>query len=254
MVRRSWLLYPVGLLVLTHLIFLAAGVFVSYGTFKPRASSAEARSVEQGLRIAELETLITSQDAKVAGLLNETTELLKESVTLDRKLQTATSNLEEQQTASKTLRGELSVAVNLAEDAQITITSLNADLNNLKFIEGRLLDVSKEIRQLEPHRLLLVELRKDMPDTRKTAIEYWKRVKSMAAKADPSLGPKADRVIRLLPTYFDWAEGEYVDTYESVATYVDSGANDFGTIIGDFEKDVFLSIINRIDALISQVE
>ena len=38
--RRSWLLYPVGLILSTHLILLIVGAAVGYGIFKPRASSA----------------------------------------------------------------------------------------------------------------------------------------------------------------------------------------------------------------------
>lgn len=254
MVRRSWLLYPVGLILSTHLILLIVGAAVGYGIFKPRASSAEAQSVEQALRITEIETVIASQDGKIDALLSETTELLKERVSLGHKLEAVTSDLEKQQTASRTLQGEISVTAKLAADAQMTIDSLKGDVTELKVSEDQLAVVTKEISQLESHRLLLIELRKDMPETRSSAISYWHRVKSLAVKADPSLGSKADRVIRLIPAYFDWAEGEYVDTYESVVTYVDTGANDFGTIIGDFEKDVFLLIINKMDSLISQVE
>ena len=254
MVRRSWLLYPVGLILFTHLILLVGGAAVGYGIFKPRASSAEAQSVEQTLRITEIEAVITSQDGKITDLMSETTELLKERVTLGHKLEAVTTDLEKQQTASRTLQGEISITAKLNADAQMTIASLKEDLTDLKIVEDQLAVVTKEISQLESHRLLLIELRKDMPETRTSAISYWHRVKSLAVKADPSLGPKADRVIRLIPAYFDWAEGEYVDTYESVVTYVDTGANDFGTIVGDFEKDVFLSIITKWDALISQVE
>ena len=132
MVRRSWLLYPVGLILSTHLILLIVGAAVGYGIFKPRASSAEAQSVEQALRITEIETVIASQDGKIDALLSETTELLKERVSLGHELEAVTSDLEKQQTASRTLQGEISVTAKLAADAQMTIDSLKGDVTELK--------------------------------------------------------------------------------------------------------------------------
>ena len=79
-------------------------------------------------------------------------------------------------------------------------------------------------------------------------------MKELAVAADPTLGAKVDRVIDFLPIYFEWFEGEYNDSCESLQAFFDSGAVEFGTLSGDLQSDVFLLLINRIDAATSLVE
>ena len=109
---------------------------------------------------------------------------------------------------------------------------------------------------LDPDRLLLVELRKDPPNDREAAEEYWEGIKKLAVQSDPSLGPKADRVLRLIPSYFDYIDAAAeADSCEGVFdAYFTSGVIDYFAVESDFRRDLFLILINRIDSLIILTE
>ncbi|MCH6554381.1 MAG: aldo/keto reductase, partial [Acidobacteria bacterium] len=86
------------------------------------------------------------------------------------------------------------------------ITDLEGRVADLVLIQDRFVSYGEAMEPLDPDRLLLVELRKDSPNDREAAREYWEGIKKLAVQSDPSLGPKADRVLRLIPAYFDYID------------------------------------------------
>ena len=123
----------------------------------------------------------------------------------------------------------------------------------LTAVEGQVDSLEEAVSPLDTDRLLLVELRKDFPDDREAATEYWESVKKLSVQSDPSLGPKVDRVLRLLPTYFDYIEAarEATSCEDVFSSYFSTGVIDFFNVERDYRRDVFLVLINRIDALVS---
>ena len=122
-----------------------------------------------------------------------------------------------------------------------------------------------EIREradlVEKHRLLLVEMRRDIPVTREDARDYWSNLKSIAADADPALVTPIDRIILRIDNYFDWDErqpslqvsvdDEYLAWLES---YSLSGASEYSAYVDVFTKDAMLAIINQLDSIVTQLE
>ena len=137
--------------------------------------------------------------------------------------------------------------------SQTLVGSIEDQVSTMAALQDHIAKFESTIEPMDSDRLLLVELRKSMPDTLDEAVKYWKTVKNQAVQSNPSLGTKVDRVIRLLPTYFDWLEGTYTDTCDSVLAFFDSGAVEFGTMSGDLQNDIFLVMINRMDSAINLV-
>jgi len=102
--------------------------------------------------------------------------------------------------------------------------------------------------KLEADRLLLAEIRKEVPEAREEAELYLMRLKVLAEKSDPvRLAPLFDRVLDQAPIYFKWLETEYEDQDEQLTEYYVGGARGFAFAMENFKSAVFLVIINRLD-------
>jgi hypothetical protein len=126
---------------------------------------------------------------------------------------------------------------------------------------GRILD-SVEIDdltvKLDADRLLLSEIRKDVPEAREEAELYLIRLKDLAEKSDPvRLVPLFDRVLDQAPIYFEWLETEYENQDDQITEYYVGGARGFAFAMENFRSAVFLVIMNRLDIasrVISELE
>lgn len=249
---RRWILLSVVGLLFTHVMAVGVGLGVGYGIFEPRASKAEAQSLEQGEEIASLRQQISDSDLKFTALMGESSERLQVQSTLQTDLDAIARELEQQRDAAMKAEAELVSVRDRAAEKDVSITELSAHLDSLSALEAEVMALKEEVAPLEAHRLLLVEIRKSTPETRKSATEYWQGLKRLATEVDPALGPKADRVIRLIPVYFDWIEESFATSCDSVESLVNTGAIDFGTVVTDFEKDVLLTLINRMDSIVAR--
>ena len=226
---------------------LGIGIGIGYLLFQPASSQAASRLDNSQQRVMRLEASIAEKDSHYHDLLVQVTEFKAEIARTQADSQALRDELQQQGSA-------VASAEQVGRDAQAELAFTQERVRDL---EQRLADqdalgaslaaLKESITPLEQDRLLLVELRKDTPDTLKEAQAYWKTVKELAVAADPTLGTKVDRVIRFLPTYFAWVDGEYDDTCESIEAFFDTGAVEFGTLSGDLRRDVFLLLINRID-------
>lgn len=109
-------------------------------------------------------------------------------------------------------------------------------------------DVPGLAEKLEADRLLLSEIRKDVPEAREEAVLYLERLKKLAAESDPvRLAPLFNRVLDHAPIYFEWLETEYDNPDEQVTEYYVGGARGFAFAMENFKSAVFFVIMNRLD-------
>ena len=112
---------------------------------------------------------------------------------------------------------------------------------------------------VEGHRLLLVELRKDLPISREESNTYWSNIKTVAVKANPSLASPADKVIIRIDNYYDWNDRSLnpsasLDDYLIwQRDYTTSGAIDYEEATYNFNREALLSVINQMDSIIIQL-
>lgn len=251
---RRWILIAVVALLFTHVMAVGVGLGVGYGIFEPQTSKAEAQARELDEEVASLRSQIAASDVKFTALMGESSEHLEVQSTLQTDLDAIARELEQQRSAAERVQGELeSVRAGVAEK-DTSIAQLREHVDSLTALQSQVTALQEEIGPLEALRLLLVEVRKSTPDTRKAATDYWQGMKDLAVQVDPALGPKADRVIRLIPVYFDWIEQTFNTSCDSIDALITTGAIDFGTVATDFEKDVLLTLINRMDAIVAQVD
>ena len=101
---------------------------------------------------------------------------------------------------------------------------------------------------LEQHRVMLVELRKSLPETREGTAGYWYNMKNIATKADPSLSSSVDRVILKIDNYYDWSDDNPGNQSSAQAflqwqsDYRSSGAIAYEEATVAFTKDALQSV------------
>ena len=235
-------------------VALGIGLGIGYLAFEPRSTEAASGLDASRERVMRLEASIAEKDARyqdlqdqVAGFKEEIAQANAESAAQRDEMDRQGETLAAAQEMTRGVQSDLA-------DAEDRVGALEGQLASQEELAAQIAEFQTAIAPLADDRLLLVELRKDTPDTLEDATEYWETVKELAVAADPTLGAKVDRVIQFLPTYFDWFEGEYSDTCESLQAFFDTGAVEFGTLSGDLQSDVFLLLINRIDVATGLVE
>ncbi len=235
------------------MLMLGIGIGIGYVLFQPSASEASSRIETNVERISRLEASITEKDARFNDLLNQVAGYKQEISRAKATKEGLTEKIAQQQAIVTSAELSETEATNDLVASQTLVGSLEDQVSTMAALQEHIAKFGSTIEPMDSDRLLLVELRKSMPDTLDEAVKYWKTVKNQAVQSNPSLGTKVNRVIRLLPTYFDWLEGTYTDTCDSVLAFFDSGAVEFGTMSGDLQNDIFLVMINRMDSAINLV-
>lgn len=156
----------------------------------------------------------------------------------------------------RTLVDDLSVAnETLREDntaLQETVDALSDERDRLADSMARF-DRLKD--PLESDRQLLLDLRKELPETRPEAEAQLARIRALALSSDPQgLGQLIDRVDATAPAFLDWRFGEYASSEEFSAAYVDTGANAFDRNFTELRSGVLLSVANRLDGLLTTLD
>jgi hypothetical protein len=99
---------------------------------------------------------------------------------------------------------------------------------------------------IETDRLLLAELRKDIPDDRTEAEAYIAHVEDLALGSDPvRLGVIVSRVRAAAPAWLDWREQQYATSQEAATAYVQTGAAAFDASWGKLHDAALLTVIDR---------
>ena len=161
------------------------------------------------------------------------------------QLNTEVSSLQDNLESKKL---ELNTLLNEKELSDAELLMINTKLDSLKSV----------IIKFNNDRLLLVELRKEIPQSRNEAHEHWKNVKTIAIQTDSSLGPAIDKVIMRVDPYYDWIAK--LDNVTNDQEYIEwiiegqmSGAYTYSDEIVEFRNDALLAVIIRMDAALSLV-
>ena len=247
-----------GVTLIAALLGLAGGLGLGSLLLEPSETTAPSAT------LAELSQL----QEQVQGLQADLDTRTAESLTLASDLETAgaqeadlRAQIAQRDAQMDTAPQEGVVALgnsvaNLEEQLRLALTQLESSNGS------DILNVIKEsANTVEKHRLLLVEMRRDIPVDRDEARAYWSNIKAIAADADPALVTPIDRIILRIDNYFDWDERQpslnvsVDDTYLAwLESYSLSGANEYGTYVDVFTKDALLAIINQLDSIVTQLE
>jgi hypothetical protein len=185
----------------------------------------------------------------------------------DDQIQGLQASLGAQAAAAQVLTDALDQAEAQASSALKELEQKKTELKALYSVQSearsemeKLRVLKDQVSSLDGFRSLLVEVRKDPPETRTEALSYWSNVKSLAARADASLVSPVDRVILKIDNYFDWDDrvpGPSATIEDQIAWSVDyttSGAEAYDVAIKSFAKDTLLAVITRIDTVIGFLE
>ena len=241
------------------LIAFIFGSILSYVVIQPQVNSLETNEGVLESQISFLEKQITELKIKESEL--------SQSQTIDNDLQSqVTSNERENEAMSQkisSLNNELNVLENQLQDNKIQLSDsiLRSEISEseLSKLNSRLDSITTTIEKFENDKLLLVELRKEIPSSRNEAHNHWDRVKGIAVVSDPTLGPKIDKVISMIDAYYDWLEDQPgvnstdAEFFNWIIEGNISGAINYTAEIGQFQNDALLAVIIRMDAAISLV-
>jgi DNA repair exonuclease SbcCD ATPase subunit len=142
---------------------------------------------------------------------------------------------------------------------QAEIDELNREVQRLNAEKERVERVVARLQglytPLEADRLLLAELRKDLPQTRREAEAYIERMRGLALRADPvRLGPLATRLVEAAPIYLEWLDQDFATTEEAAREFVQSGARGFETTYSALSNAILLTVIDRLDAILDLLD
>ena len=157
--------------------------------------------------------------------------------------------------ASATLESRLALAqgqIGQLQQQASLVKQLQQEIQRLEDQERRAANVpglAEIAERLKADRLLLVEIRKEVPPNRDEATRLWAGIKPLAVASDASLGIAVDRVSRTIPAYYSWRESDFRTQQEAQLTYVLTGADQFETAMDTFWKVFTLVLIDRIDTV-----
>lgn len=104
---------------------------------------------------------------------------------------------------------------------------------------------------LHADRLLLAELRKDVPTDRQEGEAFVGAVVDLALASDPvGLGVIVSRVREAAPAWLDWRSRQYATAQEATDAYVQTGAAAFDASWETLHDAVLLTVVNRLDTII----
>jgi uncharacterized phage infection (PIP) family protein YhgE len=205
---------------------VVAGVGIGYAITQPT--------------VQQLNSTVSRLQANATSTRSAVVKLSEENANLLAKLNTTAAALSEKNI-------ELSKSLN----------DLTGNRTQLASIAQKLATIRNATQKLNNDRLLLGELRKNVPSGQEDARVYWKGVKAIAAKVDPTLGPSVDVILGSLDNYF----ANYIyplrnstspDQFGRILVNAEnSGAFDYSHAIDQFQSDAFLTIATHLDQLIT---
>ncbi len=131
--------------------------------------------------------------------------------------------------------------------------NLSAKELELSKTQQRLDLIQTAITKLDNDRILLGDLRKDIPTTREEARTFWQGVRSRAVKVDSALGASVDSILTSLDKYYTY----WVDPLQNatssqqigdiVIKAVNTGAFDYVNAITKFQQDALLVVVTHLN-------
>lgn len=249
----------IALLVLASLVSLAIGLLAGGALQSPP----ELDTSDLDKQIEELKSQVGQLESELDAKQVEADKLVSALDAAGRSDTDLRAQLADAKAKAAAAESELSQKVPELEASKETVKGLeehNRELVGLVGeLQGRVDGLDDISESAESHRLLLVELRKDPPDTREGAFEYWNTMKDRAVRANPALSSPVDRVILKIDNFFDWADrspnaeptsDEYITW---LAERVTSGAAGYQESADAFFKEALLSTITFKEALLSAI-
>lgn len=205
---------------------VVAGIGIGYATTQPT--------------VQQLNSTVSSLQASATSTSSTVSRLSEENANLLAKLNANEAALS-------------------AKEVELTksLRDLSGNQTQLATIKQKLGTIQNVTLKLNNDRLLLSELRKDIPSDLEDARVYWKGVKTIAVKVDPTLGPTVDQILDTLDNYFvnyiyPLRNSTSIDQFGQI--FVDAefaGAFAYSDAIDKFETDALLAIITHLDNLIT---
>ena len=247
----------VGISLIAALLGLAGGMGLASTVLDSSGDS----GLEPALRNSQAS--VSQLEAEVQDLQTDLEDMDSESQSLAKELGMQLSQAEAQASSALQALAQKESELELLSSAEEQIATLEEQIQSLQSQEaggqGNLEAVRELSDTVEKHRLLLVELRKDLPATREEAVIYWKNIKTIAARADPALTSPADRVILKIDNYFDWIDrspnltASSDDYFDWLGERTTSGAIGYEDATDTFTRDALLAVINQLDSVVSRL-
>ena len=242
-------------------------------------SSGVDSSEDSGLQLVvrDSQIRVSQLQAEVHGLRADLEEVDSASQVLVENLATATrkekalqmqlSQAEERASSALLAQAQMESDLELLASTQEQVAALEEQIKPIQLQaakdQGNLEAVGEMSDTIERHRLLLVDLRKEVPQTRKGSLTYWRGIKTTATKADPALASSANNVILRIDSYYDWNDmspdptvppAEFANAYfEWQARFTVSGAEAYVEATDNFTRDALLAVINQMDSVVSKL-
>ena len=252
---RKWLV----LLVAASLVTLAIGLSVG-GALQssPEVDTSELDEQVEELKseVAQVQSQLDAEKGEKDTLLTSLDAANRAGSDLRGQLEDANARATTAETALREKETELASGVEAVSGLEAQYSELTGRVNTL---QSRVDGLDGLSDAAESHRLLLVELRRDPPDSREGAFEYWNTMKDSAVRANPALSSPADRVILKIDNFFDWAErspnaeptsDEYITW---LAERLTSGAAGYQESADAFFKEALLSAISQLEAIVGRL-
>jgi DNA repair exonuclease SbcCD ATPase subunit len=224
------------LLIPLALAFAATLAGAPAGASDPAVIEPEPLSLDARLAQAEEELLAlhSAYDALAAE---------HESLTLEKaELSQQLADLTEQDAVLAAANTELETEITTLTQERDRLASARIDLDELAV-------------PLEADRLLLTDLRKQLPETRPEAEAHIERIMRNALVSDPvRLSRLVTRVRQAAPTYLDWRFTEFASSDEASAAFIQTGASAFAELDQELRNAILLTVANRIDGLLNLIE
>jgi len=250
--RGTGKVFSIGVIVVIAIIAgLAVGYGLGYAHLQPQVNDLKASlaKTEESLAVTQ-----ANLDKTQMLLLATKTNLTKSEAELKEALQKLQSTMGELSTTQANLKST-------KEELSTTQANLKFTSDQVKSLNGTLTQVKRIVSKLDNDRLLLIELRKDLPETRAEAKDYWSNVKRLAVKSDPALGPSVDKIIVQIDAYFDWIEampGGDATSEEILIWLIDEyfyvyAAYRYSDAIEAFQKEALLVVVTHIDIAVELI-
>ncbi len=146
-----------------------------------------------------------------------------------------------------------------AKEAELTMSlkDLSGNQTQLAAVKQKLATIQDVTQKLNNDRLLLGEIRKNVPAGQRDARVYWQGVKAIAVKVDPVLGPSVDQILATLDNYFvsyiyPLRNSTSPDQFGQIFVNAESAhAFDYSAAIDTFQADALLAVTTHLDNLIT---
>lgn len=226
--------------LVTALAALGVGIAIGFALRQSTVNSLEQTTALQAGQLTQAESNLAASSLRIDGLTTTTQSLETSVVALEADKEHLDSRIQ---------RLDLDL-----EGAQNEIRGFE----DLERRQASLPDLEALTDELEADRLLLVEMRRALPNNQEEAEQIWGTIRNLAQRSQSSLGSEVDNVTRALPTYYRWRtrvqDGAFATDDEAFLTYQLVGAGEFEASIDVFWRAFQLVLIDRAAVIASLAE